>query len=75
VNRHRRNFKHLIQCILILAFIVTGVSVIAQPFKYSTPEDDPDDLSVWPNKTSRSNSDAWLAENHDKIRRIAWDRG
>ena len=68
MNRHRRNFKHLIQCILILAFIVTGVSVIAQPFKYSTPEDDPDDLSVWPNKTSRSNSDAWLAENHDKIR-------
>ncbi len=31
----------------------------------TTPADDPPDLSVWPNQTSRANSDGWLAENHD----------
>jgi hypothetical protein len=32
------------------------------------PWSDSEDLSVWPNTTSRSNSDRWLVENHDRIR-------
>ncbi|MBI3722993.1 hypothetical protein HY251_03420, partial [bacterium] len=27
-----------------------------------------DDETVWPNKKSRANSDAWLVQNHDKLR-------
>jgi len=34
------------------------------------PWSDPDDLTVWPNRTSRSNSDFWIAENHDRIRQM-----
>jgi len=34
------------------------------------PWDDPDDLTVWPNQTSRANSDPWLVENHDRIREM-----
>ncbi|MDB5386929.1 MAG: hypothetical protein JWM11_2575 [Planctomycetaceae bacterium] len=29
---------------------------------------DPVDLAVWPNQTSRANSDSWLVQNHDRIR-------
>lgn len=36
----------------------------------SSPADDPAHLAVWPNQTSRANSDAWLAENHDLIRQM-----
>lgn len=43
-------------------------AVFAQIVQYSTPQDDPDDQTIWPNKISRANSDPWLAENHDKIR-------
>jgi hypothetical protein len=32
------------------------------------PWNDPDDKAVWPNTTSRANSDPWIAENHDTIR-------
>ncbi len=34
------------------------------------PWNDPQDLSVWPNQRSRSNSDPWLVVNHDKIREM-----
>lgn len=37
---------------------------------FSTPADDPANLAVWPNRTSRANSDPWLAENHDLIRQM-----
>lgn len=30
----------------------------------------PDDPSVWPNRTSFRNSDPWLVENHEKIRKM-----
>ena len=30
----------------------------------------PDDLTVWPNKISFRNSDDWLWQNHDKIRKM-----
>ena len=32
------------------------------------PWRDPDDKTVWPNTTSRANSDSWLVENHDAIK-------
>jgi hypothetical protein len=34
------------------------------------PWSDPADTRVWPNRTSRANSDPWLAENHDRIERM-----
>jgi hypothetical protein len=34
------------------------------------PADDPAGLTVWPNQTSRANSDRWLVEHHDRIRRM-----
>ena len=34
------------------------------------PWSDPKDETVWPNRTSRSNSDAWLVKNHGSIRRM-----
>jgi len=34
------------------------------------PWDDPDDLTRWPNQTSRANSDPWLVRNHDRIREM-----
>lgn len=34
----------------------------------STPADDGDDMAIWPNRVSRSNSDRWLMQNHDHIR-------
>jgi len=32
------------------------------------PWNDPAELTVWPNQTSRANSDEWIATNHDRIR-------
>lgn len=32
--------------------------------------DGPSDLTVWPNHASRANSDRWLVENHDKLRKM-----
>lgn len=34
------------------------------------PPDLPDDLSVWPNRVSYRNSDDWLWQNHEKIRKM-----
>src|SRR5262245_54637155 len=34
------------------------------------PWNDPKDPTLWPNQTSRSNSDPWLAVNHDKLRQM-----
>jgi hypothetical protein len=30
----------------------------------------PNDLTIWPNKTSRANSDAWLVAHHDSLRKM-----
>ena len=37
---------------------------------HSLPQGDPAELDVWPNQTSRANSDSWLAEHHDQIRKM-----
>lgn len=34
------------------------------------PADLPDDLTVWPNRVSYRNSDPWIYENHDRIRKM-----
>lgn len=34
------------------------------------PWNDPKDTTLWPNTTSRANSDPWLAANHDRIRKM-----
>lgn len=31
---------------------------------------DPDDLTVWPNRISHANSDAWLVAHHDQLRKM-----
>lgn len=47
------------------------VSLAVQPvFAGADPKDDPAALTVWPNQTSRANSDAWLAEHHDQVRQM-----
>ena len=47
-------------------------SAAKAPTAGATPETPvyPDDLTVWPNKTSQANSDAWLVRNHDKLRKM-----
>src|SRR4051812_28460923 len=34
------------------------------------PWNDPKAPTLWPNQTSRANSDPWLAVNHDRLRRM-----
>lgn len=34
------------------------------------PWNDPADTTVWPNQSSNANSDVWLAQNHDNIKRM-----
>ena len=36
----------------------------------SDPARDPADLTIWPNQTTRANSDQWLVANHDRIRQM-----
>jgi hypothetical protein len=42
----------------------TGLNADGTP----APLRDPADLSVWPNRVSKANSDDWIARNHDRIR-------
>jgi hypothetical protein len=34
------------------------------------PLNDPADLRLWPNKTSKANGDLWIVKNHDRIRQM-----
>ena len=34
------------------------------------PRNDLADTTVWPNRTSRANSDVWIAANHDRLRQM-----
>lgn len=36
----------------------------------SSDVSDPSDLTVWPNRVSRANSDRWLVEHHDQLQRM-----
>lgn len=44
--------------------VPTGLKADGTP----APLQDPADPTVWPNRWSRANSDAWLVRNHDRIR-------
>ena len=63
--------------LLGLAGLITGIATA----QTATPADGaakvdvcppnlPDDLTIWPNKVSYRNSDPWLWQNHDKIRKM-----
>lgn len=39
-------------------------------FNLPGPWRDPDAETVWPNRSSRSNSDGWIVKNHDRIRKM-----
>ncbi|HUR44817.1 MAG TPA: hypothetical protein VMZ27_02995, partial [Candidatus Saccharimonadales bacterium] len=60
--------KLLAAAILLLALLPWAHA--AAPYDFSSPAGDPADLSFWPNQTSRANSDSWLAEHHDSIRKM-----
>lgn len=53
-----------ITCVVVCLGFMSGVSAADS----TGPATDPDDPTVWPNATSRANSDPWLAQNHDRIR-------
>lgn len=44
------------------------VLLLAGAARGADGSDDPDDPAVWPNRTSRANSDPWLATNHDGLK-------
>jgi len=50
--------------------ILPGSASAAGLASTSSPQNDPAAVSVWPNVTSRANSDSWLVENHDRLREM-----
>ena len=57
---------------LFCAFSLLAISIAGSEWlqNSSNPAGDPKDLAVWPNQTSRANSDPWLIEHHDSIRQM-----
>lgn len=51
--------------IILMSVVVMAVFGRDTP---TSPHADPDDLTVWPNRVSRANSDPWLVANHERIR-------
>ena len=57
--------------ITILPLLWLAICAGAEPrYRLSAPRDDPTDPAIWPNQASRANSDQWLAQHHDSIRRM-----
>jgi len=54
---------------LLRALTVTAAAAPGEDLA-AGPAGDPADLSIWPNQTSRANSDAWIAAHHDAIREM-----
>src|SRR4051794_34267674 len=63
----KQSYKWLM---LLYAVVCIGLGCGAGAQENRGPWNDPADLTLWPNHTSHANSDAWLAENHDRIRRM-----
>jgi hypothetical protein len=63
IFRPRQKWVRALSLALAVACSI-GTTVSAAP----SPADDPAEPTVWPNQTSRANSDRWLIENHDHIR-------
>ncbi len=62
-------------CAMGLCLVAACATLLADETAATKPALAPvglsDDLTVWPNKTSYRNSDDWLWQNHDRIRRMA----
>src|SRR5690606_29358668 len=58
-------FKIQVTLVLLVSVFSSQAALLDST---SDPSSDPADLTAWPNQTSRANSDAWLVENHDRIR-------
>jgi hypothetical protein len=58
---------------LFLLGLVPGRTSTAQTIEQIGPGPwiDPADPTVWPNQTSRANSDFWLVQHHDQLRRMS----
>jgi hypothetical protein len=54
----------------LLYALVPCVALLTAPLAGPAEPPLPDDLSLWPNRVSRANSDAWLVQNHDRIRQV-----
>lgn len=68
-TKYTNRLKILTFLLFTLWFLISNTGNTAEKFfQSSAPEDDPNDLTIWPNTTSRANSDSWIADNHDKIR-------
>src|ERR1051325_1479483 len=50
--------------------LLAGLLFLTMALASPNPSEDPSDLTVWPNQTSRANSDQWLIDNHDRIRQM-----
>ncbi len=70
VNKDRRISRAVGFCRLAFSAFALILPCILCAAPLSTPADDGANLAVWPNQTSRANSDSWLAENHDLIRQM-----
>lgn len=46
------------------------LAIAAWTTRAAGPENDPADLTSWPNQTSHANGDRWLVEHHDTIRAL-----
>lgn len=57
--------------LLLTACFLAAADVPPQGLESSPgPWSDSADLTLWPNRTSNANSDPWLAENHDLLKRL-----
>src|SRR5438045_957750 len=58
--------------LVLLIGVLISVNAIGAERAYalSSPSEDPTNETIWPNQTSRANSDPWLAQHHDSIRRM-----
>lgn len=52
-------------------FVFIGCALLAlRLLGDSGPQNDPTNLTIWPNQVSHANSDRWLVEHHDEIRQM-----
>src|SRR5512136_106229 len=64
--------KHVCAALALLAtgFLAATSAPGQTPASPATSNPAADDLTVWPNKVSKANSDAWLVRNHEKLRKM-----
>jgi hypothetical protein len=65
-TRRRTVYYLLVLAVAALTFLAVGYAFcqdLSNP-KYTS------NLTIWPNKVSKANSDDWIAKNHDKIKKM-----